>query len=449
MLGYGVGGMAMSLGIEGPKALIAPFYNIILGVNPALLGTILMLARVWDAVTDPIMGVWSDNFRSRWGRRRPFLVAGGVASAVTFPLIWFVPSGVGDFAAGIYLLVTLVVFYTAFTVFCVPYTAVAMEITPDYAERTRITATRALFGSATAVLVQWTFALAQSDLFGSPMGGIQVLAISYGIALVAMCGIPALVAKDRFSTQVKTQPPQPFFGSLRATVTNGPFRILMALTVLIVMGHQTFTALGIYVNTYVLFGGDPKQAAVLTGLVSSLGFALGFVYVPLITTAARRWGKDRVLSLCMASGLVGGVSRWWIYDADWPYLQLLEPVLMIPATVGFWVLVNSMKADVCDHDEHENGMRREGIFSSVSTWLQKLAVAATFSLTGVFLVAVGFDQQLGGDQSASALLGLRFGFSVMPVLAFGTSIVLLRFYPLTAERMAEIRRELERRRGAL
>jgi GPH family glycoside/pentoside/hexuronide:cation symporter len=441
--------MAMSVGIEGPKALIAPFYNIILGVNPALLGTILMLTRIWDAITDPIAGVWSDNHRSRWGRRRPFLLGGGIASALTFPLIWFVPADASDTFASSYLLVSLLVFYSAFTVFCVPYTAVAMEITPDYAERTRITATRALFGSATTVLINWTFAVAQADFFATPMEGIRALAIAYGILLLVTCGVPAFSPDDRFSAQIKSQPPQPLLGSLRVAVTNRPFQILMALTVLIVMGHQTFTALGIYINTYALFDGDSKRAAVLTGSVASLSFALGFIYVPLITAAARRWSKDSVLAVCLTSGMAGGAARWWIYDRDLPYLQLIEPFFLIPATVGFWVLVNSMKADVCDHDEWESGLRREGIYSSVSTWLQKMAVAATFSLTGLFLVAIGFQQADGGAQAPETLLGLRIAFSVMPVVTFGTGLILLRSYPLTGARMAGIRADLEARRGAV
>ncbi len=439
----------MSVGIEGPKALIAPFYNIILGINPAILGTILMLARIWDAVTDPVAGVWSDNHRSRWGRRRPFLVGGGVASALTFPLIWFVPADASDAFAGAYLLVSLLVFYSAFTVFCVPYTAVAMEITPDYAERTRITATRALFGSATAVIIQWTFAIAQSDFFKTPMEGIRALAIGYGALLLVACGIPALSASDRFSAQIQSQPPQPLVGSLRVAVSNRAFQVLMALTVLIVMGHQTFTALGIYINTYILFDGDSKQASMLTGLVASLSFALGFIYVPIITAAARRWSKDSVLAVCLASGMAGGIARWWIYDRNHPYLQLIEPFFLIPATVGFWVLVNSMKADVCDFDEWKSGMRREGIYSSVSTWLQKLAVAATFSLTGFFLVLIGFEQAHGGAQTPETLLGLRVAFSVMPAVTFGTGLLLLRYYPLTSARMTEIRADLEARRGAV
>lgn len=439
----------MSLGIEAPKLLLAPFYNIILGVNPALLGTILMLARVWDAVTDPIVGVWSDNCRSRLGRRRPFIAGGAVASALTFPLIWFVPAGVSEaFAAG-FLLVTLFVFYAAFTVFCVPYLAAGMELTPNYAERTRITAARALFGSATTVLVQWTFAAAQSDFFASPTQGIRALALGFGVTLLVVAFVPALVLRERFGAQVQTQPAQPLIGSFKVALTNRPFQVLMGLTVLIVIGHQTVNALGIYVNTYVLFDGDAKRAATLTGLTASVAFGLGFVYVPMVTAAARRWSKDAVLATCLASGMVGGAARWWLYNREWPYLQVLEPVFMVPATVGFWVLVNSMKADICDHDELESGLRREGIFGAVSTWLQKFAVAATFSLTGLFLVAIGFEQVRGGAQDPAAMLGLRVGFSAVPVLVFGSGLLLLRRYPLTAARMAEIRALLEARRGAV
>jgi GPH family glycoside/pentoside/hexuronide:cation symporter len=447
ILGYSIGGIPSSFALDGPKVLVGPIYNIVLGINPASIGVVLMVTRLWDAMLDPLVGVLSDNCRSRWGRRVPFMAVGAVLSAITFPVIWLVsPQWSAGSALG-YLAVTLLLFYSTATTFNIPWSAVALELTPNYSERTRLVAWRTVIAAPGALLIQWSFHLAQASIFPDALAGMRVVALLFSAAFILFGLAPCFFVTERFQDKVAAQPKRRTLAGIRDCLGSGPFRLLMGMTVLIIIGYQSFSALGIYVNTYYVFGGDPKPAARMAALGGTVIIASGCMLVPAVNWAARQWGKIAALKLCLAMGVVGGAARWFLYRPEWPYLQLIEPFLSYPAVAGFWILVTSMKADICDWDELQSGLRREGTFAAVSSWLQKFAGSTTFALTGMFLVAIGFEQGLGGRQSETTLQWMRLGFSVFPVIAFSLGIWLIGKFSLTPGKMQEIRSELERRRG--
>lgn len=446
LLGFGVGGVSYNLGVDAIKNLANPVYNLLLGLNPMWIGVVMMTARIWDAVTDPIMGSVSDNCRSRWGRRRPFILTGAILCAFSFPLIWMVPRGWSEHATLIYFLVTSLFFYTSFTIFCVPYMTLSLELSPDYRERTRVSAARMLFAAVSGLLVAWVFRIAQSDYFADPMTGIRVAGLGIG-AIFLLTGIPpALWSKERYQKLGQSQPKQNLKASFKATLGKGPFRRLMWITVLVVLGFNTFNAMGIYVNTYHVCGGDMKAAATLQGISGSVFVAALFIAVPLVTWIANRWGKVNALHFCLVSGMTGSALKWVLFTPEHPYWQMAVPFFIAPATAGFWVVVNSMKADACDLDELKHGLRREGAFAAISSWLQKFSAALTFSLTGFVLVVIGFDQAKGADQATETIFALRVVFSGAPILFFLVCMMIAWRLPFTPARMAEVRRELEHRR---
>jgi Na+/melibiose symporter and related transporters len=446
---FGVGGVPYNLGVESLKNLANPIFNIVLGVNPAVIGTMHMLARFWDAFTDPVMGSISDNSRSRWGRRRPFIAAGAVLSALSFPLIWMVPASADTtFAAG-WFLVTSLLFYTCFTVFSVPFFSLSLELSPDYHERTRVTAARALFATLTSLIIAWAFKLAQLDIFPDTLTGMRWVGVGMGLMFLLGGLPPALFLRERYQKLAQRQPKMPLLPSARATLVSVPFRVILGISVCMVLGVNTFNALGIYVNTYHVFGGDTKQAAMMLGLTASVSLPIAWVSIPVVTWTAGRFGKSNAMRLCLGSGLVASVLKWVLFDPAHPYWQLALPVFLVPASSGFWVLLHSMKADVCDEDELRCGQRREGMFGAVSGWVHKLAASITFTLSGLVLVATGFDQALGAAQNPEAILRLRVYFSLAPCAFFATCLVLLAFYRLGPSEMHAIRRELEARRAAV
>lgn len=449
LLGFASGGLSLNLGVESLKQLAYPVYNILLGVSPGWIGTILLVTRLYDAFTYPLVGWLSDNSRTRWGRRRPFVALGAVLCGLTFPLIWFVPASAGHETAIVYFAITSLLYYTAVAVFNVSYMTLSFELTPDYAERTRIMAARTFFGAISGLLLAWVFRVAQSDLFSDPLTGMRIAGVALGAIFVAS-GLPAAIfTRERYRRLAEGQPKQSLLRSFRDAFRYHPFRILMILTVIIVFCTQSVIALGIYINTYYVYAGDLKAAAAVTAWYGTVNLLAVWASLPVVTWAGARFGKTRTLAGTMLIGLTGSVLKWFLFTPAAPYAQLVVALFIAPAVAGFWVIVNSMKADLCDWDELHTGLRREGMFAAVSAFLQKLAAAITFSFAGAVLVWSGFEQAKGGAQAPETLLHLRLTFAFLPATAYVVGLALLRAYPLSRDRMADVRATLEVRRSAV
>src|SRR6185436_14124928 len=141
------------------SVLWMPYFNIGMGMSPAILSLILVIFQIWNAFMDPIMGNLSDNTRTRWGRRRPYMVVGAVVTACIYPFIWRAPFSWGETGAMIYLIGIGLLFYTSFSVWAMPYYALQIELTPNYDERTRLSAWITFFGKISSLGSSWTLAL--------------------------------------------------------------------------------------------------------------------------------------------------------------------------------------------------------------------------------------------------------------------------------------------------
>lgn len=449
LFAFALGGLPLNLGVESLKQLAYPVYNIVLGVNPAWIGFILMLSRLFDACADPVMGWISDNTRSKWGRRRPYVALGSILCGLAFPLVWLVPRGIGEADTILFFAATTLLYYIAVTVFQVSYMTLSLELTPDYAERTRVMAARTFFGAMSGLILAWVFRIAQADIFTDPLAGMQTVALVIGVIFVAT-GVPAAIGtRERYHKLAAAQARQSLLASFTHAFRYAPFRILMVLTIVIVFCTQSVNALGIYVSTYYVYGGDVKAAAMVTAWYGTVNLLATWASLPVLTWAAARWGKTRALAGTLLVGCMGALLKWVLFTPAMPYAQLAVACFVAPANAGFWVLVNAMKADMCDWDELMTGLRREGMFAAVSGWLQKLSAAITFSFAGVVLVWAGFEQSRGGAQDPAALTHIRIVFAFVPAAAYLAGITMLRWYRLSPQLMAEVRSELELKRAAV
>jgi GPH family glycoside/pentoside/hexuronide:cation symporter len=447
LLSFAVGGLPLNLGVESLKQLAYPVYNILLGVSPAWIGLILMGARLFDAFSDPFMGWISDNTRSKWGRRRPYIAVGSILCGLTFPIVWFVPTGSSEMQAVVYFAVATFIYYVAVTVFNVSYMTLSFELTPDYSERTRVMAARTFFGALSGLTLTWVFSIANTDLFPDPMTGMRVVGILIGVLFV-VAGLPAAFGtRERYQRLASSQARLSLISSLKDAFAYGPFRILMVLTVVIVFCTQSVTAFGIYINTYYVYAGDVKAAAALTALYGTVNLLATWASLPVLTWASRRFGKTRALAATMMIGCIGALLKWFLFQPGMPYAELVVACFVAPANAGFWVLVSAMKADLCDWDELKTGLRREGMFAAVSGWLQKLAAAMTFSFAGAVLVWTGFEQAKGAAQAPGTLLHIRLVFAFVPAAAYLAGIAMLRWYALSPRVMADVRTTLEATRA--
>lgn len=449
---YGIGSGSFQLSNDGVKNLANPIYNITLGLSPTLVGIVLMISRIFDAFTDPLVGKWSDDTRTKWGRRRPFIFIGSFLTAGSFIVIWLVPESWQGQTVPLFTfyLVSMLLFYFCSTIQTVPYHTLGMEMTPDYNERTVVAGYKMMFSFAFSLLLPWVFRFAQSDVFGgNTMTGMRYWSFILAGVIIAGGVLPALFVKERYYHLAKDQSKIPFWRGIRLTIENKSFLLLTGIIICIGLGFGMVAALGPYIIYYYIYNGDTKTGQELVAIGAN-AFALTAIFsTPFITALSARIGKVRLLYVVIALGIVGSLLTYGLYSKEVPYLAILASLLVAPQAAGFWTITGSMKADICDEDELLNGMRREGMFGSVGNWITKITFSTTFLISGLILQFSGFDVALKGNQTPETLQTMRICFAVIPAFFSLLAIFLLARYRLTPERMAEIRTILESRRAAV
>lgn len=446
-LQYGLGAFLSVPGNHAVKKMSYIIFNMVLGVNPILIGVASFIFRMWDAFTDPFMGSISDNSRFKMGRRKPFIIIGAVLSAITFPLIWFVPSGLSEMLTFSYFLVSCLIFYTAYTIFSVPYTTLAMEMSPGYNERTSVVAWRALFSKMSAIGMGWMFFFSQRS--SDTLTGMRWVAIAMGVVFLVCGVIPGIFVKERFYKKTKKQKKIGFKKGLKLTFTTKPFMMLISMEILMVLGCQMINVLGPYLNVYYLHGGDKGLASIITGLNGTTGMICSILSIPVFTFLARKLGKVKALYINAGFMFFATICKWFLITPEHPYWMVINAALLGPGTTGIWVLMPSLMADISDWDEWRTGVRREGSFGSIYQWTLKFGASIAMLCSGLILTVTGFDSDLGGAQSPNTLLWMRILFMGIPATATFGILVILFFYPLNEDMADDIRAKLEARRGEI
>lgn len=443
-LGFASGTLPYNFG-TGIITLAYPIYNITLGMSPTLIGVVLAMSRLWDGCLDPMVGSASDNFRSKWGRRRPFIAVGAVLCGLIYPLIWFVPTHWSEMRAFGYFLVTTLVFYTAFAVYSVPYSTLGYEMSTDSNERVRITAVRAFVSKFTFFILPWIFSAAQLPYFKSTIAGMRFIGVIMGILFIVLAIPSVLLTRERYAKQAVKQVKVPIREGLRLTLQNRPFLYLEGIVLGLLIGTNMVNQLGIYVNSYYVFAGNTAAGAALQAKAQTLYAFAGMATIPIVTRMATRHGKLRVIRWCIVLGIIASISKYFCYSRAIPELQYLSMLLLSPAFSGFWVLVEPMKADSADYDEHVSGLRREGMYAAVGSWLEKTALTATMLGASILLDLSGFNVARGGAQDETTLQAIRLGFAGVPTLLLCGSLFLSLRYPLPDDRVKLIKNELTQR----
>jgi GPH family glycoside/pentoside/hexuronide:cation symporter len=451
-LAYASGVFLDQAGLHSVNALAMPVYNVVLGMNPAYIGYALASFRLWDAMLDPLIGYITDGWKSRWGRRKPFMLVGAILCGIIFPLVWIASTSWSEGAMLAYFVVLNLMYFSALAVYGIPYQALGFELTPDYNERTSLYTIRGWVSYAGFMGMGWIFPLSQSGWFGSPIQGVHMVTAIVGCFFMLTALVPVIFLNERFVALPQSSTSAPAKLSLVATVTdalrNSAYRKLVIASCLMIIGPSVVSSLGLYLNIYYICGGDVKAGATLAGIIGTCVALVSLGMIPTLPALGRRFGKAPTMIGCMVLQLAGSALKWVCYNPAYPYWQLLPGVLLAIGNAGFWTLVPSMVADVCDLDEFQNGRRREGTFASVTQWINKVGYSAANALSGLVLVWIGFQASLGGAQSAATLLWMRILFVVIPAAAFFGCLLLIRNYPLNSVRLQEIRAELERRRLA-
>ncbi len=431
LLGFGIGSLGTGIYSITPSVLLLYFMTDTLGVAPGLAALAVALPKFWDVVTDPVMGVISDNTRTRWGRRRPYLLAGAILMSVSFVFLFSVPDFATPTGSFIYVMVIYVISATAYTVFAVPYISMPAEMSTDPHERTIIMSWRMFFAMSglllgsvmSPLLVEW---------FGGGRQGYAAMSFIVG-GFCALAMLTTFVATKHVPNAQYTQAPTSVKTAAKAGLANKPFLVLIGTYVLQLVGIGTFTACAPYYFDYVL-GRDGSTA----GLFFLFFFGATTLSMPLWATVCRNIGKLRayfvavvlyaVLSLCfLAPGAATPLTL--IYS--------LAAVMGLPFG-GIMMIPFSMLTDTIALDTNTRGQRQEGVFTGLWTAGEKTGLAFGPLVAGSVLALAGFIESAGSDlvQPDSAIRGIRWTFAAAPAAMAAFSLLLLSRYHLPASQLS-------------
>lgn len=431
-IGWGIGTFGISVMFNSVNLLLQRYATDFLGIAAATYGMIYFASKIYDAVTDPIMGAVSDRTKSRAGRRRPYLVVGGFVAAAAFIALFNAPS-VEETPYAIAIFACLLILYsTGYTIFNVPYLAMPAEMTTNYLERARLISFRVYaigFGS----LAGLSFAPMLVAMWGGGREGHTTLAWIYG-ALILIASITCFVAtRQARATAYVEKSPLSRAEKFKLIVTNKPFMILVGVKTAHLSSLAVTQAAFVYFVVYVL---EKGYAAVgLIGLANAVGMLVGN---PLWFAAAKKFRDKRVLYMC-ASALAGLVIlSWWFASASEPMeITMLRKFLHGITTAGSLLFGQAMLPDAIAHDAQRSGLRREGIFSGIFTTAEKFAFAVGGAITGIFLGVMGYVSSTTGatDQPESAITAIYLCVSVLPAVLLFISVLLLTQYNLSEDQV--------------
>ena len=452
------GSVGIPLAIIGyPLAVyLPPFYAQEMGLNMALMALVLVIARFSDVITDPLIGMLSDRWQTRFGRRKPWLVMGVPIMLISTVMIFMPPDGVGLW----HLLIWTVLMYLGWTMVTLPYGAWGAELSPLYHQRSRVTASRegyvllGLFIAALAPAVVQSmgarYAAGETD--GAFMqaliwlvGKDGQLGTGYGPILAGMGWLLLILLPLTVFLVVafvREAPPRSvqktdWKKGLRIMKNNGPFKRLMLILLIVITGESFRNAMSVFFMQHVI------QIQAQIGLMYLLYFGIGIIGIPFWLILGRKIGKHHAFCVAVAVSSISILGMFFLQAGD------LVPFAIMFAIKGFCFaafqfLPLSMLADIVDLDTARSKEHRTGLFFAMSGMAQKTAMALGLGLSLGLLALVGFDatQTVHND---SQLMSLRVLYIIGPVLMYMAAFVLARRYPLTSDRQERIQSWIERR----
>ena len=447
-IAYGLGAMVTIVAVNSAVQLASLVYVVGLGISAIWIGYAQALPRLCDAIVDPFLGNLSDNSRSRFGRRIPFLVAGGLLIGIAFWLLWTVPRDWSKPAMFAYFVAASLFFYTVVPIFSIPHGALGLEMTADPHEKTSVFAYASLVGNIGALTLPWVYFLANRPFFGGDeVSGVKWVCLGMSVALTAAALICAWVCKEGKLQQAKVQDGVPIIESFKATCRNRTFVRLLIVFVQLIVGFQLVMGFSNYIQIFYVLGGDKHAASSLMAQNGTLWAIAGIVGVLPMTWLSKRLGKRATVIAALSLIASGNLSKIVCYSPAFPKLTYFPTVCLSLGMVFCFSLVNSMIADICDEDELTTGIRREGIYFAVYNWWWKVAVSIATVVGGYLQRSTGFVEG-AGMQSSATLFWLRFWEISLPSSLVLSGIALLVKYPLTEARAYEIKTLLAARNRA-
>ncbi len=444
-MGFGAGATITVVAVNAVPLLMPLYHTDLLKLSPILIGLVSFWPRIWDAITDPLVGNISDNTRSRFGRRIPYIFVGGIIVGAAFALLFMVPEGWSKYMSFAYILFVLLLFYTGITIFTVPHGALGFEMSDDYHERTSVFVYFAFIGNIAAFILPSIYFLANLAIFKTPLNGMKWVCTGFGIVFTLSAIICAVLCKETKIEEVKKQEKAKLLESFLATCKNRTFVMLLAAFVLVILGFHIVSGFNGFIMIYYIFSGDKAEASKFMMYNGWLWAAVSLAGVSQMARISRLIGKTNMVIFAFSIITVGQLLKIVCYNQTYPLLTLIPTACLALGMVICFSIVYSMTADICDEDDLKTGKRREGMYYAIYGWWTKLAMSMAILICGFLLKYTGYDANFA-QQTDSTMFWLRFYEIGLPAALCVVAIVILTRYPLTENRAYEVKALLEERR---
>jgi GPH family glycoside/pentoside/hexuronide:cation symporter len=455
-IGYGIGDYSFNLAYQTAALFFLFYLTDVYGIAAGVAGTVIMVSKVWDAVSDPMMGYISDHTKTRWGSKRPYLLFGAIPLGAMFFLIFYSPDfagllGIDDPAKVasykiIYITAVFILFCTAVTIVNVPYGALTADLTQDSHERSVLTGYRMVFGiigalfaaAATKILV---------DVFGATgvvkdgkevidsILGFRMMGLIYAVILALVVLVTFFSVRERGGALKKGGAgEESMLDNLKVIFTNKPFFILILGTILNLIAVLIMAAVVNYFFKYNLGREDMIPYAFLCLFVTAI------VFMPFFVWLSKKTSKKFTYNVGMSS--VAGVLVLIFLFGD--RNVVLTMIFFVMAGVGMatnWLSGWSMVPDTIEYSEWKTGIRREGVIYGAFMFGQKLPVAIAAFISGHVLDYVKFVPNV--EQTPEALLGIKILMTLVPIGFIILGVIVISRFPISAEMHGKILKELE------
>lgn len=430
---------AFSLAVVGiPVYIYIPkFYTDVIGVHISTLGAILLIVRLFDAITDPVIGVVSDGLRTPYGRRRPLIAFGALFTSISI-LLLFNPPYLDSGAATLWFMALIFALFLFWTIITVPYEALGPELTFDYHDRTTLFSMRdgaliagTLVAAVSPAAVKSLFHIPESDQGQREI--FFILSLIYVPLIIITTLWCVLTFKERlirYDRRIGN-----FISGLVSSLKNRPFRILLISYTISAIGNNLPATLILYYVEYVLHSS-------LADLFLVLYFVTGILFLPLWVLGAKKYEKKAMWLTAMAVNTGAFAGVFFLGPGD----ELIYGLLVFLSGIGFGATLaipSAIQADVIDYDELKTGERREGLYIGLWSIAKKLAAAFGVGVGLALLGASGYVPNI--KQSENVVFMLRILYTLTPCICNVLAILIAVKYPITNEIHKDIRHKIETR----
>lgn len=425
-LGFGVADLGGNLFFTAMGFWSMNYLTDTVGLPAALAGLAVMVAKIWDAVTDPVMGYISDRTISRLGRRRPYLLYGAIPLALTAWFFFSAPTMENPVALTVWALVSLCLLNTAYTVVNIPYGSLTPEMTKDYHERTSLNGYR--FGFAVIGTILGAGAvLPLVGLMPDRRTGFSLVGLVFGLIMAVTAMITGLSVRERPHDGDR---PQGFFKTYAVVFRNRPYLVLLFSYMFYLGGLNFLSGILVYYMKYILNDEALTTPAMLLLLV------IAMIFIPVSVILSKHLGKKRVYQLCFGLMATSCMGIFLLGHRTAPGVTL---GFMALAGVGLgfgYVPPFAMLPDAIEAEAVRTGKRREGAYYGIWTFVAKLGQSLATALLGFILAAANYAPEV--SQGPESLLAMRLLIGPIPAVTLLAGMVIIQFYPIDEKAYATI-----------